>query len=328
MKLKEIMSTIETFYKPDDTLIDVAKSLAEKHHSCGLICEYDKPMGIITERDIVRLLSNLASAHLEFDVPIKDVMTHQPICLDAETELVDALDLAKNHNLRHLPVVDSTQRLVGVVTSTDLVKAYLITLDKNIMLENQNRKLHILSIEDPLTGLPNRRAMSMDLRHAAAVARRRAESYSIAIIDLDYFKKYNDHYGHRAGDEALVEIAKTLRNNLRESEKIFRYGGEEFLFLMPATSIEAALIAAQRIRQAIADCEFPHIESPLGLLTVSIGVASGTSDNWEFVIEQADTALYDAKENGRNTLCFTEPITESGFWDFSRSSQSYRPSLN
>ncbi|MCH8176171.1 MAG: CBS domain-containing protein [Proteobacteria bacterium] len=112
MKLKEMMSPIDTFYEPSDSLLMVAKTLAEKHHSCGLICEYDKPVGIITERDIVRLLTGDAKP----DLAIREVMTHRPICVDVNTELTDALDLAKSRNLRHLPVVDATQRLVGFVT--------------------------------------------------------------------------------------------------------------------------------------------------------------------------------------------------------------------
>lgn len=166
MKLKDIMSPVDTFYGPDDSLLSVAKTLAEKHHSCGLICEYDKAVGIVTERDIVRLLSS----QVDSDVAIKEVMTLRPICVDADTELLDALELAKSRNLRHLPVVDATQRLIGIVTHSDIVKVLLAGLERDDQQTDQNRKLHILAIEDPLTGLPNRRALDIDLRHAAAVA--------------------------------------------------------------------------------------------------------------------------------------------------------------
>ena len=216
MKLKEIMSPIDTFYEPGDSLLMVAKTLAEKHHSCGLICEYDKPVGIITERDIVRLLTSDAKP----DLAIREVMTHRPICVDANTELMDALDLAKSRNLRHLPVVDATQRLVGLVTIGDMVKAKLTSIENDDLQERpQNRRLNILAIEDPLTGLPNRRAMDIDLRHAAAIARRRSEYYSIALIDLDHFEKFNDEYVHQADDEALTVVARQWRANLRDAEK-------------------------------------------------------------------------------------------------------------
>ncbi len=307
MKLKEIMSPIDTFYEPSDSLLMVAKTLAEKHHSCGLICEYDKPVGIITERDIVRLLTGDAKP----DLAMREVMTHRPICVDVNTELTDALDLAKSRNLRHLPVVDATQRLVGLVTIGDMVKAKLTSLENDDMQAGGDRSLNILAIEDPLTGLPNRRAMGIDLRHAAAVARRRSEYYSIALIDLDHFEKFNDEYGHPAGDEALTHVARTLRSNLRESEKIFRYGGEQFLFLMSGTPIEGAEIASKRICQAISEENLVHKQSSFGHLTVSIGVAGGVTDNWESIIEQADSALHDAKDKGRNTVCIIASTEDS-----------------
>lgn len=317
MKLKDIMSPVDTFYGPDDSLLSVAKTLAEKHHSCGLICEYDKAVGIVTERDIVRLLSS----QVDSDVAIKEVMTLRPICVDADTELLDALELAKSRNLRHLPVVDATQRLIGIVTHSDIVKVLLAGLERDDQQTDQNRKLHILAIEDPLTGLPNRRALDIDLRHAAAVARRRSEYYSIAMIDIDHFEKFNDHYGHPAGDEALTNIAKTLRSKFRESDKIFRYGGEKFLFLMPFTPIEGAVVASKRICEAISQKNFTHEKSPFGHLTVSVGVASGATDNWQFIIDQADSALDDAKDSGRNTVCAIEPAGDSEFWDFNKRSE-------
>ncbi|NKB34990.1 MAG: diguanylate cyclase [Pseudomonadales bacterium] len=325
MKLKEIMSPASVFYSPDDSLLAVAESLAEKHHSCGLICEFDKPMGIITERDIVRLFASQAGGEELTNLPVKEVMTHQPICIESETELSEAMELARSRNLRHLPIVDATQKLIGVVTLTDMVKAYLETIEKNKTLEDENHKLHVLSIEDPLTGLPNRRAMEIDVRHAAAVSQRRSEPYSIAMVDLDYFKKFNDHYGHQAGDDALIHVAHALRNSKRESDKLFRYGGEEFLLLMPFTQIEGAVIAARRLSKAVSSTRYDHSESPFGFLTVSIGVACNNNEYWEAVVEQADSALYDAKEKGRNTVCLVEPAPETEFWDLSQKSESTEP---
>lgn len=273
MKLKEIMSPASVFYSPDDSVIKVASSLAEKHHSCGLICENDKPMGIITERDIVRLFASQAGGEELANLPVQSVMTHQPICIDGDTDLAEALELAKSRNLRHLPIVDHTEKLVGIVTLTDMVKAYIASIEQNKNLEVENQKLHVLSIEDPLTGLPNRRAMEIDIRHAAAIAQRRSEPYAIALIDLDYFKKYNDHYGHQAGDDALIHVAHTLRDAKRESDKLFRYGGEEFLLLMPHTQLPGAAVAARRLSKNISDTRYDHSESPFGYLTISIGVA-------------------------------------------------------
>jgi len=211
-----------------------------------------------------------------------------------------------------------------VITQTDLVKAHVASFEATDLLKAQNKKLHILSVEDPLTGLPNRRAMEIDLKHAAAVAQRQSSPYSVALIDIDFFKPFNDNYGHRAGDEAIVHIANLLRSNLRASDKIFRYGGEEFLFLMPLTPLEGAAIATQRICDKISAFNFPHEFSELGFLSVSIGVASSYTTDWERAIEVADLALYDAKDAGRNRICLTECTQVTEFWDLSKRSDQDR----
>jgi diguanylate cyclase (GGDEF)-like protein len=323
--LSKLMSIVTIRHDASESLLSVIQTISEKHYSCALICEYDKPIGIITERDIVRLFANHG---LKEGVTAGDVMSRDPVCVNGGTTILEALDLCESRNLRHLPVIDNNYRLIGVVTQTDLVKAHVANYQKSDSLKDQNRKLHILSIEDPLTGLPNRRAMEIDIKHAAAVSKRQSQPYSIALIDIDYFKRYNDSYGHQAGDEALIFIADRLRKNLRSSDKIFRYGGEEFVFLMPMTPLAGAQIATQRICDTIAHEKYPHETSDLGFLSVSIGFASSFSSNWELVVEQADLALYDAKAEGRNRIFSAEPPSESGFWDFSRKIDEGQPSIN
>jgi len=319
------MSVVTIRHDASESLLSVIQTISEKHYSCALICEYDKPIGIITERDIVRLFANHG---LKEGVTAGDVMSRDPVCVNGGTTILEALDLCESRNLRHLPVIDNTHRLIGVVTQTDLVKAHVANYQKSDSLKDQNRKLHMLSIEDPLTGLPNRRAMEIDIKHAAALSKRQSQPYSIALIDIDYFKRYNDSYGHQAGDEALIFIADKLRNNLRSSDKIFRYGGEEFLFLMPMTPLAGAQIATQRICDTIAHEKYPHETSDLGFLSVSIGLASSFSGDWELVVEQADLALYDAKAEGRNQIFSAEPPSESEFWDFNRKIDEGQPSIN
>jgi diguanylate cyclase (GGDEF)-like protein len=323
--LSKLMSVVTIRHDASESLLSVIQTISEKHYSCALICEYDKPIGIITERDIVRLFANHG---LKEGVTAGDVMSRDPVCVNGGTTILEALDLCESRNLRHLPVIDNTHRLIGVVTQTDLVKAHVANYQKSDSLKDQNRKLHMLSIEDPLTGLPNRRAMEIDIKHAAALSKRQSQPYSIALIDIDYFKRYNDSYGHQAGDEALIFIADKLRNNLRSSDKIFRYGGEEFLFLMPMTPLAGAQIATQRICDTIAHEKYPHETSDLGFLSVSIGLASSFSGDWELVVEQADLALYDAKAEGRNQIFSAEPPSESEFWDFNRKIDEGQPSIN
>ncbi len=303
VKLSEIMSPVSTYFDPDTSLHVVVDTLARNRHSCGLVCENEAPVGIITERDIVRLFATRFGEAGIKDLPIKDLMSADPICVEADTELADSLETAQSLGLRHLPIVDSAGKLVGIVTVTDLVKANMATLEQNQALLDLNQRLHALAVEDPLTGLPNRRAMEVDISQAAAVAQRTAEPFSVALCDLDYFKSFNDHYGHPAGDEALIHVARTLEAKKRDSDRLYRYGGEEFLLLLPATNNDGAMIAAQRLGMSICESRYTHGESPLGVLTISIGVATGHGQDWHEVVELADAALYDAKEMGRNTVC-------------------------
>jgi len=296
------MSATSRHFRATDTLTAIAESLAENHHSCALICEDGVPTGIITERDVVRLFTAVCSGVLQADVAVGNVMTSNPICLESDVELADALSISKSHHLRHIPVVDSEQQLIGIVTLTDMVKAYLATLEQKNQLEDENKELHLLAIEDSLTELPNRRAMEIDLRHSDAVSRRNQKSYSVGLIDLDNFKGYNDHYGHQAGDSALQFLAGVLKQSIRGSDKVYRYGGEEFLFLMPGTDLEGAEVATERLRKSIADANYEHVKNPPGHLTVSIGIAENNGKHWNEVVRNADKALYAAKSAGRNTV--------------------------
>ena len=131
---------------------------------------------------------------------------------------------------------------------------------------------------------------------------RHGSRYAIALIDVDFFKAYNDHYGHLAGDRALKSLVTTINDNIRVADSLFRYGGEEFLAVFPDESLEDAAISAERVRQGIEDRAYEHAESTFGMLTVSIGVAacSDANESWEAVLSKADNALYAAKNTGKN----------------------------
>lgn len=303
MQLHEIMSRASYHFQATDTIISVAEAMARNHHSCALICENQVPTGIITERDVVRLFTAVSASKIKKETAVSDVMTTNPICLESDINLVDALNLSRLHKLRHFPVVDDQQKLIGVVTLTDMIKAYLDTLEKKNQLENENQELHLLALEDALTELPNRRAMEMDLRHSDVVSQRRNKGYSLALIDLDNFKNYNDQYGHQAGDAALQHMAQVMKDNIRGSDKAYRYGGEEFLLLMPDTDLDGAYLASERLRKAVQDSAHEQTNGPPGCVTVSIGYADNAGRQWFEVVRDADKALYQAKSSGRNVVC-------------------------
>ena len=172
-------------------------------------------------------------------------------------------------------------------------------------LARLNARLLEDSRRDPLTGLRNRRALVEDLPDIELDARRHGQSFAIAICDVDRFKAYNDKLGHIAGDQALRAIAATVRMQLRAGDTAYRYGGEELVLVMRDTGIREALAAAERVRAAVESAALPHPADPRGVVTVSIGVASGKGDAPD-MLSRADRALYEAKHGGRNGVRASE----------------------
>jgi diguanylate cyclase (GGDEF)-like protein len=179
--------------------------------------------------------------------------------------------------------------------------------DAHTQLKRANRVLHSLSLTDPLTGLGNRRRMEEDLMRVHARAGRVDRCYGMVLLDIDYFKLYNDHYGHQAGDETLRQVAQCLGDAVQADESVYRYGGEEFLLLLPDYGVDDAVDAARRICRRVANAAIPHDAAPAAprVVTLSGGVACWTSNSplsMPDLLHQADEALSFAKQTGRNRV--------------------------
>jgi diguanylate cyclase (GGDEF)-like protein len=187
-------------------------------------------------------------------------------------------------------VIDGAAIVIGCVTLFLLVVTRMAQLLRQV--EQQTRKVRELSRTDELTGLANRRAWTSDLPHAIERARRDQVRLSVAMIDLDHFKTFNDAYGHPAGDRLLKSAAAAWQEQLRAMDHLARYGGEEFIVLLPNTTSDIASGVIARLLAA----------TPLGQ-TFSAGLATWdgveTSDE---LIARADEALYEAKHAGRNRV--------------------------
>ena len=160
-----------------------------------------------------------------------------------------------------------------------------------------------LSLTDGLTGLYNRRHFEANLEREFLRAKRYKNALSIAMIDVDFFKKVNDTYGHACGDYVLKEIAFLINEAFRKTDMVFRYGGEEFVVILTETDSDNAVVPLERLRKAVESNKFKYNNQNLNI-TISIGVSSNlenTNSPWEF-FELADKALYEAKENGRNQV--------------------------
>ncbi|MFB2897011.1 diguanylate cyclase domain-containing protein [Aerosakkonemataceae cyanobacterium BLCC-F50] len=175
-------------------------------------------------------------------------------------------------------------------------------------LELANLQLKLIANSDSLTQIANRRRFDDYLAIEWQRHRREKQPLSLILIDVDYFKKYNDHYGHQRGDDCLIRIAQTLVQVARRAtDLVARYGGEEFAVILPNTNIEYALVIAENMRMTVEALTLPHIKSDVSqYVTLSLGVASfiATRENkLEDLIAQADNALYSAKNSGRNRCC-------------------------
>jgi diguanylate cyclase (GGDEF)-like protein len=173
-------------------------------------------------------------------------------------------------------------------------------------LEKSNDLLAAISATDGLTGIANRRRFDETLADEWSRARRSKQPLMLAMLDVDLFKQYNDHYGHQAGDDVLRTMAGELTTRIRRSgDFVARYGGEEFALISQAAGEQQALATASMICEAIQAMRTPHITSPYEVLTVSIGVAvmvPGERDSIVSFLKAADAALYRAKQLGRNRV--------------------------
>ncbi len=189
----------------------------------------------------------------------------------------------------------------------------LIDITERKNLENElykkNMQLEVLSNTDALTKIANRRHFDAIIKHECKRLSRHKSTLSLILCDIDYFKRFNDTYGHQAGDECLAKVAETLRLSAsREADYAARYGGEEFAIILPDTDIENAALIAEKMRVSIEELKIPHESSMVNeVLTMSFGVTSLSSgknykNNESILIAKADECLYEAKSSGRNRV--------------------------
>ncbi len=226
---------------------------------------------------------------VEFDVTRKETENAR---LKAETALKQQ-QLDANRERRRL-------QTAVIVLGSILVILLIVLIGKQI---RRNKHLHFLSITDELTGLPNRRRIFHLGEDLARQAQETHAPFSVLVFDVDYFKRINDTHGHSAGDAVLRALAPVSLEAIRDQDYVGRTGGEEFMALLPGTSIDQATAVAQRVRNHIAEHDFGDCAPELHV-TVSVGVAQlkKTDGGLERLIHRADSALYQAKRDGRNCV--------------------------
>ena len=236
---------------------------------------------------------------------------------ESESSTFCKLDLIPASNGRFIlvaePLIDSNY---GIEKLSKKVKLYQlesefskkIAHNKQVELEAVITQAREVSFTDPLTFLLNRRAMLQEIQDEVSRAERYKSLLSISIVDVDHFKMINDKYGHSVGDDVLKRVARLLRDNVRHPDIVGRYGGEEFLILLPSSDLKAAEEQAARLCKQMRETAIEVHEHKI-TVTFSIGVAQlniGTED-WQTVLNRADNAMYDAKKNGRDGWVVAPP---------------------
>jgi len=192
-----------------------------------------------------------------------------------------------------------------------MAKGMSIALERSLL----HSQVEVLTIEDDLTGCLNRNKLEEDLEAETNRARRYGRPLTLLIVDIDWFKKYNDCHRQAKGDELLKKLAGILTGNLRNTDRVYRYGGEEFAILLPETNKENALVVAERLQETIEQEEFEGetVSQPDKKITVSIGVASYPNDGnfKDELLEFAEAAMRQAKQAGRNCVFEKEVVRSS-----------------
>ena len=196
------------------------------------------------------------------------------------------------------PVYDETGQLLAVIQTFRDITAQ----------KEAQHALQTLAARDGLTGLHNRRSFDGTLASEMMRCRREAEPLSLLMIDIDYFKLFNDRFGHIGGDTCLKQIAEAIRDVLRQGDVAARYGGEEFAVILPATPRVGAEIVAERVRSTVQALAIAHPDSPFGFVTLSVGAS--TSQDLDLspadMVAASDEALYASKRGGRNIMTFRD----------------------
>lgn len=186
-------------------------------------------------------------------------------------------------------------QMVSFVVTASLVSLFAYIFAART--ESQRLQLEALATHDPLTGVENRRAMEHELQISVGLCKRSGAACGLVMLDLDHFKNVNDRHGHEAGDRVLIAFADLIRESTREVDRLFRFGGEEFVLLLPGTDVVGLRCVTEKLRSKIAT----QLLGPSGPVTSSLGAATLRPDeDWQTWLARVDAALYRAKGDGRN----------------------------
>ncbi len=266
------------------------------------VCRETKPDVVLLDIEMPGLDGHQVLAALKAEPDLADMPVVFLTGRTGTDDIVEGLRLGAHDYLKK-PFESS--ELIARVSAAVRVK----TLQDE--LRHRNAELDLISRTDLLTGLCNRRHIEERLGELASAARRQGSPLCVLMLDIDHFKQVNDTVGHAGGDAVLREFAVRLRSAMRDEDVPGRWGGEEFLVLLPNTELVGARALGQRVCDGVGVATFPLADGDTLRVTVSGGCAVGDGTDPEELVRRADAALYEAKESGRNRIVAGEPIEAS-----------------
>ena len=291
----------------DEITLSLLKDMTDEDFDNIIIVENMIPVGVLTTKDVMRLIKDKADLELE----VHNYMTSPVETISKDASIKEALDFIKSKHFRRVVVVDANKKLTGIISQKELIsltyskwamlmKDYQSELTElNQILEGKYKEYEARASTDSLTGLYNRQKFSELYLSSYTSMIQRQNSMSMILLDIDFFKAVNDTYGHNVGDDVLVKLSRILLNTLRNIDIICRWGGEEFIILLPTVDLDNAKALAEKLRVSIAESEIDVV----GNISASFGVARVLEgETMEAAVDRADKALYLAKASGRNCV--------------------------
>ena len=297
--VKEYMTSPILSVDNDATLKEVADFMNSHKTSVVLVRNKNHGyIGVVTDADFTHKV-----AVKEYSVnttTIESIMSAPIKAVDGSMFMADANGIIRQSGIRHLAVTENGE-FIGLLSAMNFFEYY----------KDVEEHLSNLAIHDGLTGIYNRRYFDETLAREWKRTMREKAPLSLIMLDIDYFKKYNDTYGHQAGDECLRQVATTISGALRRpADMAARYGGEEFVVVLPNLKLEDSAKFGETIRAKIESLKMEHKQSDANpFITVSLGIASvvpSSISSYEELVGAADKALYSAKNKGRNRVCVAQ----------------------
>ena len=297
--VKEYMTSPILSVDNDATLKEVADFMNSHKTSVVLVRNKNHGyIGVVTDADFTHKV-----AVKEYSVnttTIESIMSAPIKAVDGSMFMADANGIIRQSGIRHLAVTENGE-FIGLLSAMNFFEYY----------KDVEEHLSNLAVHDGLTGIYNRRYFDETLAREWKRTMREKAPLSLIMLDIDYFKKYNDTYGHQAGDECLRQVATTISGALRRpADMAARYGGEEFVVVLPNFKLENSAKFGETIRAKIEALKMEHKQSDANpFITVSLGIASvvpSSISSYEELVGAADKALYSAKNKGRNRVCVAQ----------------------